>query len=249
MKIEHYKLDIEKPCNQDWSSMTKTKNGKFCSNCSKTVIDFTLLTDNEIIQIIDKKSDMICGRLSKQQLNRLIETKKQTNNSKLFKTLTGLVLFGTTLNSFAKTNWFSRQSPKIEIVSRLDKNLNFPNQDKQNKKSVSDSLNVLQGKVIDSESKEPLPGVIVFIKNTTITTTTDLDGNFKLTIPDNLLTNKIHIIINYIGYETTESIIYKTELSNSKKIYLIQAQQALLGEVIVIKKKRWWQFWKNKHLK
>lgn len=250
MKIEHYKLDIEKPCNQDWSSMTKTKNGKFCSNCSKTVIDFTLLTDNEIIQIIDKKSDELCGRLSKQQLNRLIETKKQTNNSKLFKTLTGLVLFGTTLNSFAKTNWFSKQSPKIEIVSRLDKKSNLPHQDKQNKESVTDSLNnVFQGKIIDSDSKLPLPGAIVLIKNSKTSTTTDFDGNFKLTIPDNLLTNKIQIIINYLGYETTECIINKTEITTAKKIYLIQAEQTLLGEVVVIKKKRWWQFWKNKHLK
>lgn len=250
MKKQQYKLNIEKPCNQDWYLMTRTNGGKFCSNCSKTVLDFTTISDNEIIQILEKESSNICGRINNQRLNRILETKPQTKKSILLQTITSLILLGTNMNSFAKNNWFSRQSSQIEIMSILDKNSNIPNQDKQNKESVLDSLNnVLQGKVIDNESKEPLPGVIVLIKNSTTATTTDLDGNFKLTIPDNLLTNKIHIIITYIGYETTETIIDKTELTPSKKIYLIQAQQALIGEVIVIKKKRWWQFWKSKKFK
>lgn len=230
--------------------MTKINKGKFCSHCSKTVIDFTSLSDNEIIQIIEQKSDKICGRLNEIQLNRLIENKQLENRSILYQAVTGLFLLGTAINSFAKNNPFSRQSSQIEIVSVLDKNTNIPNQEKKKNEPVLDILKTtIKGKILDFESKEPLPGAIVLIKNSTTTTTTDLDGNFKLTIPDDLLTNKIHIIITYIGYETTETIINKTELTPSKKIYLIQAQQALLGEVIVIKKKRWWQFWKNKFYK
>lgn len=247
MKHQNYILKIDNPCNQGWNSMSKTNNGKFCSNCSKTVVDFTSLTDNEIIQIIGKKSDKLCGRLNKQQLNRLIETKQQTNNSILYKTLTALVLFGTTLNSFAKNNLFSKQTSQMEIVSNLDKKTNTTFQEKQKIKPVIDSLkNIIQGKVIDIQSKEPLPAAAVLIKNSKTVTTTDMDGKFKLIIPDSLLTNKIHIIISYIGYENTEITIDKTAIPQTKDFFIIQAQQDLLGEVIVIKKKRWWQFWKSK---
>ncbi|RVT79981.1 carboxypeptidase-like regulatory domain-containing protein [Flavobacterium sufflavum] len=250
MKRQNYILKIDNPCHQDWNSMYKISNGKFCSYCSKTVIDFTSLTDNKIIQIVDQKSDKICGRLNEVQLNRLIENKQLENRSILYKTLTGLFLLGTTINSFAKNNPFSKQSSRIEIVSVIDTKLNTSYQKKQKKEPVLDSLkNIIEGKVIDSKSKEPLPGVNILIKNSKTETITNLDGNFKLIIPDNLLTNKIHIIISYIGYENTETIIDKSELPKTKDLFIIKAQQALLGEVVVIKNKRWWQFWKSKKFK
>lgn len=250
MKRQNYILKIDTPCHQDWNSMTKTDIGKYCSNCSKTVIDFTSLTDNEIIQIIDKKSDKLCGRLNKLQLNRLIENKQLSKHSTLYKTLTGLFLLGTAINSFAKNNLLSKQSSQMEIVSIADKKTNNTSQEKQKKEPILDSLkNVIQGKVIDIQSKEPLPGAIVVIKNSKTGTTTDMDGKFKLIIPDRLLTDKIQLVISYIGYENTEFSIDKRTLHETKDFLIIQAQQSLLGEVVVIKKKRWWQFWKSKRFK
>jgi len=40
------------------------------------------------------------------------------------------------------------------------------------------------GKVVDSDNL-PLPGVGIVVKNTTIGTSTDADGNFQLEIPEN----------------------------------------------------------------
>lgn len=87
MKRENYILKIENPCGQDWTSMTKTNMGKFCSHCSKTVIDFSHLTDNEVIQIIEQTSDKLCGRLTQEQLNRVMRLYQPTNNSRFYKIL------------------------------------------------------------------------------------------------------------------------------------------------------------------
>ena len=40
---------IPKPCHEDWNTMTPTQQGKFCSACSKEVIDFSLMSDNQIL--------------------------------------------------------------------------------------------------------------------------------------------------------------------------------------------------------
>ena len=57
----------------------------------------------------------------------------------------------------------------------------------------------LEGKVLDIETKTPLIGVNIFIKNTQTGTTTDLDGNYKMT---NIPVGLINVVFSYIGYES-----------------------------------------------
>ena len=45
---KNYKISIPEPCNEDWNKMTPYENGRFCMNCSKTVIDFTAMLPEEI---------------------------------------------------------------------------------------------------------------------------------------------------------------------------------------------------------
>ena len=57
----------------------------------------------------------------------------------------------------------------------------------------------VKGKVIDADSSEPMIGVSVLVKGSTIGTVTDFDGNFVLTTPD-----KATLQLSYIGYKTIE---------------------------------------------
>ena len=47
---------------------------------------------------------------------------------------------------------------------------------------------------------EPLPGVNVLVKGTTIGTTTDIDGNYFISVPDK---NAV-LVFSYIGFESQE---------------------------------------------
>ena len=54
----------------------------------------------------------------------------------------------------------------------------------------------LTGRVVDSETETPMPGVNVVIQGTTIGTTTDFDGLFKIQVSE----NTGNIKISYVGY-------------------------------------------------
>jgi hypothetical protein len=73
----------------------------------------------------------------------------------------------------------------------------------------------IAGKVIDRETKSPLIGVNIFIKDLQIGTTTDSEGNYEIkNIPVGLST----VVFSYIGYES----VTKTDLSikPDRKFYL-----------------------------
>ena len=57
------------------------------------------------------------------------------------------------------------------------------------------------GKVIVSGSQEALPGAIVRVKATTIGTTTDINGGFRLTFTER---PEITLVFSYVGYGTVE---------------------------------------------
>ena len=57
----------------------------------------------------------------------------------------------------------------------------------------------VKGTVIDADGSEPMIGVSVLVKGSTVGTVTDFDGNFDLTVPD-----KATLQLSYIGYKTIE---------------------------------------------
>lgn len=59
------RISIPEPCNENWNQMTPNEKGRFCDLCSKTVVDFTNKTEEQILSIISKNTDSkICGRIS-----------------------------------------------------------------------------------------------------------------------------------------------------------------------------------------
>jgi len=58
--------------------------------------------------------------------------------------------------------------------------------------------------IVRDEKGEPLPGVTVSLKgNNTIGTVTDLDGSFKLSLPDNLARGA-NLVFSFVGYDAVE---------------------------------------------
>jgi TonB-linked SusC/RagA family outer membrane protein len=78
---------------------------------------------------------------------------------------------------------------------------------------------------ITGENGEPLSGVSITVKGSTVGTSTDNNGNFTLTVPQNG-----RLVISAIGYETQEVAINNQSVINVK---LSVARQAM-NEVVVI---------------
>lgn len=84
---------------------------------------------------------------------------------------------------------------------------------------------VVTGQILD-ELGEPMIGVSVLVKGTTVGTITDFDGNYTLDVP----AGKNILVISYIGYKTKEVTIGKNNQMNIKMDPDTQA----LDEVVVI---------------
>lgn len=50
--------------------MSPTELGSFCAHCQKEVIDFTRMSDKEVLAFFKKQSGRTCGRFRKDQVNR-----------------------------------------------------------------------------------------------------------------------------------------------------------------------------------
>ena len=72
----------------------------------------------------------------------------------------------------------------------------------------------LTGKIIDKGTKETLIGASVWLKDTSVGATTDMDGNFNITIPGG---KTVTLVISYIGYANIEK-----EVSPSANNLLIE---------------------------
>src|SRR5436190_11154472 len=75
----------------------------------------------------------------------------------------------------------------------------------------------IRGTIIDKVSNTPLPGATVVLMNSTPLqgTTTDMDGNFKLS---NVTIGKQTLQINYLGYK--EQVIPNVIVNSGKEVVL-----------------------------
>ena len=59
------KIYIPEPCSADWGKMTPCKDGRFCGNCQKVVVDFSNKTLDEMNEYFSKfANERICGRFN-----------------------------------------------------------------------------------------------------------------------------------------------------------------------------------------
>ncbi len=60
---------IPQPCHEKWNEMTPTEKGAFCAVCSKEVVDFSRMTDDEVKNYFRVHAgEKPCGRFRKNQL-------------------------------------------------------------------------------------------------------------------------------------------------------------------------------------
>jgi len=67
------KIEINKPCHENWDAMTPNEKGAFCSLCKKNVVDFSQKTLSEIKDFFSEISsnEKVCGRFEETQLQAL----------------------------------------------------------------------------------------------------------------------------------------------------------------------------------
>ncbi|MCL3781018.1 SusC/RagA family TonB-linked outer membrane protein [Prolixibacteraceae bacterium JC049] len=121
-----------------------------------------------------------------------------------------------------------------DVLAHLfkDTNVRYMVMDKQVLLSKSKLANAVQqekktvsGKVTDKNG-ESLPGVSVIVKGTTIGITTDIDGNYKLTLPAKAKT----LLFSFVGMKSAEA-----EIAGQSSINIVLEEDAIgLEEVVAV---------------
>ncbi|MBS1622694.1 MAG: hypothetical protein JST83_01650 [Bacteroidetes bacterium] len=68
MKRPALYITIPTPCHEQWSNMNATERGAFCHSCQKVVVDFTRMTDEELIHYLQQGTPG-CGKFRTEQLD------------------------------------------------------------------------------------------------------------------------------------------------------------------------------------
>ncbi|WGH74499.1 energy transducer TonB [Tenacibaculum tangerinum] len=125
--MKNYKLTIPKPCHENWDAMTPNEKGKFCSSCSKTVVDFTKKSTKEIQEyLIANKEQRVCGHFYRKQLDSIVIQLPETmfHQSLTFQKLfiiSLLFAMGTTLFSCKTDSGKIQKIEKVEIIDSIAK--------------------------------------------------------------------------------------------------------------------------------
>ena len=84
----------------------------------------------------------------------------------------------------------------------------------------------VSGQVTSSADGQPLPGVNVIVKGTTLGTTTDINGSFTLNVPDPNAT----LVLSFVGFQTQEIALAGQKSVN---VTLVEETQEL-QEIVVV---------------
>ena len=67
---EKIRLSINEPCHEQWGDMQPNEEGRFCGSCQKTVVDFSMMSDEEVLSWLSGAGRSVCGMFMEGQLNR-----------------------------------------------------------------------------------------------------------------------------------------------------------------------------------
>lgn len=221
-------LQIDTPCHENWDAMTPVDHGRFCQACVKEVVDFSTMTDQQILYYLANEKGNICGRLSESQIQRpLIPATEQP-----------------------KTKWwYALLMPLLMVVNKA----NAQQTPKQKKGEISvkpaDTVIIagyttikpvlpeativasefsISGTVTD-ENGTPVAGAAITAKECNKEVVTNEYGSFNLYLkakPDTLT-----LTASFIGYT---AVTKKVTITNGLVHFSLQPEIANLQDVVVV---------------
>jgi len=225
-------ITIPEPCHESWDKMTQAEKGKFCGSCQKVVVDFSKMSDAELIAYFKKPKDSVCGRFKEDQLNRVMAPppKRLPWIKYFFQIAIPAFLFSIKASSQQRTvgkvvavkqDSVKRKGCAPDVSTMLQGQLGGVVIKEETKKIIA-----VKGKVV-SESGMPIPYATVMIKGTKDGTACDTAVNFSIRYKG----DKPVLQVTALGYQPKEVYVTKND---ETEIVMIAMETLLTGEVVIV---------------
>lgn len=178
------------PCQFGWQNMTPAGKGRHCSQCDKTVVDFTVMTDEQVINYLLQHKN-ICGHFNKSQLGRTMAVNiYKTKVKKYWPAIAAMLIAG----AFQLSPVYSQNSTTPSVTTGYKIQVEQEPQSNTNDKITleNDSTIVVKIKVMDAKTKQLISGASIDIDGIG-QYNSDKHGYFKLSICAKQLPKIIHI--------------------------------------------------------
>ncbi len=198
------KINIPIPCHENWENMTSQDKGRFCGSCQKVVVDFTKMSNDEIIDYFKKQETKksTCGRFYDVQLRQI---NQETNSQDITKDFFLKKFLQKTAFWASSFVFFLGNAPQKAFAQT--ENL----QKIQNPNVVTENEFLLKCVVIDEDSKDSLIQALIHIKDTNKGIVTNENGYFEMFVKENDI-----LLFTYAGYKSKELMIKKNFCSDDK---------------------------------
>lgn len=228
MKPTTLRIQIAEPCHENWDKMLEEEKGKFCLACQKNVVDFSRMSNEEIINYFEQNAGKsICGRIAKHQHNTPISNYRKVVTPWFNKYVAGFFI---ALGFYhpSKGQTAIQASEQLTTKGRVSVDT---------APIMSDKKLVINGRVLDSKTNKGIKGVEITIAGSDIVVTTDKNGNYSVEIPQRFQNESLYLIVNHPGYEYKEitGIDHnKTTVSVVTKLYK-EEQHMIMGKMMPVK--------------
>ena len=204
--------------------MASTGDGRFCTHCQKTVIDFTDYSDTALYNFFATNKTPVCGHFSSTQVNRQINIPHQPH-SKLYKLAIAL---GLTLLFTQTPKLLAQTRPPIAAQGALIKNNDATQPD------TTTNTGSIKGKILD-EKKEPMPSAVIQVFQNGVLkggVATDFDGYYTF---NNLEPGQYNVITTYVGYDSinTNATVMAEKTTKLNLAFNKPKNRHILGDIIV----------------
>jgi len=218
-----FQIDIPKPCHENWNKMNPVEQGRFCNSCQKAVVDFTGMSDSQLVAFFKKLSTgSVCGRFENDQLGReiLIPGKRMP----WLKYFLNLLIPAFLISNKAR----SQGEPRVVGDTILVESKKVLRDENGNFREEKIGLKKIKGRVTD-ENGLGIPGASVIIKGTQTGVATDENGNYKIDL-SGLDSNAI-LSFSAVGFIYSEVSINRIKPNND---YVLKLTPMMTGAVVVV---------------
>jgi CarboxypepD_reg-like domain len=211
-------LSIPTSCAEKWENFTTTSEGGFCGSCSKVVVDFSRLSDAEVLKFFESKPAHTCGRFRPDQLKVY-----SYQNAHSVRPGLGLLKAGFVSLCLVLADKASAQIKPASDRAPVE----------QSASAIVEPTFQVEKYVTSSEDNSPLPGVNIFLKGGTVGTVSDGQGKFEF--PEKLKGGDV-IVFSFIGLDTQEYTVPTkpaTDLDIKLSVAMEMSCMVLMGAVAV----------------